>query len=354
MNSSFLYSRIGEMVTFLVGPPGYSERMDANISKLCKVSPVFNAMLRGPMRESDQFVRIEDTDSRGFACFITWIQDSRLVLRSVPTALSVLYLSHKYMVPEILEPVLQYILCNVNEDTVLQVLQTILLYYRPPGLPSAPSLPPAPSLQACEPSSPSPSPPSPPPPSLPPQQHDLYEKVFAVCLTTFDRSASRILESEEVEDLSRDLLVLLLSRSSLRIQSEIEIARAVERWGSVQARRSGYTRAQVLGDTTYLIRFLTMSAQEFKRGVAGTGLLSTQEEQSLLFCLIRPGAWLPPQLDGIRGVLSTPRRWRDRNRAWFTIKQKNQLQVKPTCRDIGERRFTAVEKVFLCLACIFD
>ena len=39
-------SRIGEMVTFLVGPPGYSERMDANISKLCKVSPVFNAMLR--------------------------------------------------------------------------------------------------------------------------------------------------------------------------------------------------------------------------------------------------------------------------------------------------------------------
>ena len=38
--------RIGEMVTFLVGPPGYSERMDANISKLCKVSPVFNAMLR--------------------------------------------------------------------------------------------------------------------------------------------------------------------------------------------------------------------------------------------------------------------------------------------------------------------
>ena len=83
--------------------------------------------------------RMQDTEIHMY--YNQYLFSKLLYLRSVPTALSVLYLSHKYMVPEILEPVLQYIICNVNESCVLQVLQTILLYYIPPGLPTAPSAP---------------------------------------------------------------------------------------------------------------------------------------------------------------------------------------------------------------------
>ena len=139
----------------------------------------------------------------------------------------------------------------------------------------------------------------------------------------------------------------------------MDVARGVLRWGDVQARRAGCTRDQVLGDTTYLIRFLTMSAKEFKRGVLGRGLLTTQEEQSLLFCIIRPGAWLPPHLDRLRTPLSTPRRWKPRccgaGGFWTRRGKKTSPQVKPSpgC-DLSERNFTALEKVFLCLACIFD
>jgi len=145
---------------------------------------------------------------------------------------------------------------------------------------------------------------------------------------------------------------MLLHRNTLRIQSEVEVARAVERWGEVQARRLGASRPQALGEIVYLVRFLTMSAREFKGGVVGRGLLNTQEEQSILFCLIRPGAWLPAHLDGVRTHLSTPRRWKPRPKAWWS---GNKTKPNKQNCDMTERRnFTLVEKVFLCLACIFD
>ena len=96
----------------------------------------------------------------------------------MPTALSVLYLSHKYMVPDLIVPVLQYIIFNVNEDTVLPVLQNLLLYYRPPALPSAPSLDPA---ATCPPASP-----------VPPNHMDLYDKVYFkfTCSVVYSHSKS--------------------------------------------------------------------------------------------------------------------------------------------------------------------
>ena len=39
-----------------------------------------------------------------------------------------------------------------------------------------------------------------------------------------------------------------------RVQSEVEVARAVERWGQVQARRQGIARTEALGPCVYLIR----------------------------------------------------------------------------------------------------
>ena len=56
--------------------------------------------------------------------------DKSSISRSVPTALSLLYLAHKYMLTELVAPVLNYIVHNINPDTVLPVLQTFLLYYR--------------------------------------------------------------------------------------------------------------------------------------------------------------------------------------------------------------------------------
>lgn len=325
-------------VVFVVGPRGYGERMEAAVSSLCMSSPVFQAMLQGPMKESDPYITIEDCDSRAFHCLLTWLQEGRLKLRSVSTALALLYLAHKYMVPDLVPPVLQYLIHNTTEDHVLPVLSAVLLYYRPPLLPSAPCLE---GEEKC--------------PSLPTSgyQQGLYDKLFYLCLSIIDKSASKVLDSEEWEDISRELLEIILIRNTLRLQSELEVARAVERWGQVQARRQGISRAEALGPCVYLIRFLAMSVQEYKRGVSGRGLLTSQEEQSLLFCLVRPGSWLPSHLDRMRVPLSIHRRWkRSKGRWWSPGRQPGPAAVKPASES--ERSFTLLEKIFLCLACIFD
>ena len=57
---------------------------------------------------------------------MTW----SLIYRSVSTALSLLSLAHMYMVPDLVSPVLQYLIHNTSEDSVLLVLQDVLLYHR--------------------------------------------------------------------------------------------------------------------------------------------------------------------------------------------------------------------------------
>ena len=48
--------------------------------------------------------------------------------RSVPTALSLLYLSDKYQLPDLKPPVLEYISQHVSADNVLQTLHTVILH----------------------------------------------------------------------------------------------------------------------------------------------------------------------------------------------------------------------------------
>jgi hypothetical protein len=57
---------------------------------------------------------------------LTW----SIIYRSVSTALSLLSLAHMYMVPDLVSPVLQYLIHNTSEDSVLLVLQDVLLYHR--------------------------------------------------------------------------------------------------------------------------------------------------------------------------------------------------------------------------------
>ena len=144
---------------------------------------------------------------------------------------------------------------------------------------------------------------------------------------------------------------------------------ALTRWGDVQARRQGISRAQALGDSVYLVRYLTMSVVQFRRSVEGRGLLSRQEEHSVIFCLIRPDAWLPCRLDQARSELSTHRKYSKYLHqprpfiSWFTnhtnnTNSTNVNKTKHTKYDDRKvrpsRSLTCVEKVFVCLACVFD
>ena len=58
---------------------------------------------------------------------------------------------------------------------------------------------------------------------------------------------------------------------------------------------NGESKRLVLGDTLYLIRYLTLSAAEFAAGPAQSGILLQQESFSILMNISCPGSWELPE-----------------------------------------------------------
>ena len=82
--------------------------------------------------------------------------------------------------------------------------------------------------------------------------------------------------------------------------------RECERTGAVV---SGESKRLVLGDTLYLIRYLTLSAAEFAAGPAQSGILLQQESFSILMNISCPGSWeLPEYMAGMAEPRKDPGR----------------------------------------------
>ena len=61
-------------------------------------------------------------------------------------------------------------------------------------------------------------------------------------------------------------------------------------------------------DTAPFSRYLTLTPDEFRNGPMGSGLLTEEESDSILFELLRPGSSLPDHLAPLRRVMSQSRR----------------------------------------------
>ena len=72
---------------------------------------------------------------------------------------------------------------------------------------------------------------------------------------------------------------------------------------------NGESKRLVLGDTLYLIRYLTLSAAEFAAGPAQSGILLQQESFSILMNISCPGSWeLPEYMAGMAEPRKDPGR----------------------------------------------
>ena len=72
---------------------------------------------------------------------------------------------------------------------------------------------------------------------------------------------------------------------------------------------NGESKRVVLGDTLYLIRYLTLSAAEFAAGPAQSGILLQQESFSILMNISCPGSWeLPEYMAGMAEPRKDPGR----------------------------------------------
>ena len=118
--------------------------------------------------------------------------------------------------------------------------------------------------------------------------YQVIKSVEEKCFSVIDKHASHVLESDEFEDISLELLKHIIARDSLQIQSgatsimmpytfnhisrlihflELIILDAVDRWSHRQCRRrhmaiTAENKRFVLGDARFLIRYLTFTSDQ--------------------------------------------------------------------------------------------
>ena len=119
--------------------------------------------------------------------------------------------------------------------------------------------------------------------------------------------------------LEADLAVVqaVLCRSSLHINSELDLFSALSRWATASCSRlqlpvSEENLRRVAGGCQYLVRYLTLTPDQFRSpgGPGGSGLLTEDESDALLLALLRPHSHpaLPDHLLPLQRTMSQTRR----------------------------------------------
>ena len=96
----------------------------------------------------------------------------------------------------------------------------------------------------------------------------------------------------------------VLCRSSLHISSELDLVSGLSRWLAHSCSSPGGCQ--------YLIRYLTLTPDQFRRGPMVSGLLTEEESDALLLALLRPHNHpaLPDHLQPLERTMRQNRRYK--------------------------------------------
>jgi hypothetical protein len=230
------------------------------------------------------------------------------------------------------------------------------------------------------------------------------EALLKQCLELIDAQASTVLASEDVEDLDISAVNWIVCRDTLCLKKgEIEVISALKRWSTRECKRqrlelTSENRRKVLEGAQYLVRFLTISKEDFKKDGFKSGLLTRGEADAVYSNLganNHPVADLPDHLLQWQTIWKRPRKGREnsvaeKRKASRSFTSRNHLasgkrsssSLSPMAQPLvpalpgnsvlnnlvlksdganmnvtnkeGKEKFNFIEEFFICLACIFD
>ncbi|XP_074605389.1 BTB/POZ domain-containing protein 6-like [Brevipalpus obovatus] len=130
---------------------------------------------------------------------------------------------------------------------------------------------------------------------------NLLNEVNLRCYQILDENAEKILRSEAVCDLDRDMLMDILRRDTLNLESELTAFDCIQRWSVYQCQRElreiGHkTKSDLLGEAKYMVRYLTMTKEQFIKGPYSSDILSLDDKSALHEKLLDADKPLPKHL----------------------------------------------------------
>jgi len=145
-------------------------------------------------------------------------------------------------------------------------------------------------------------------------EQELFDQIAQRCLQLIDQQAEAVLQSEGWETTPLSLVTLILGRDSLKINNELPVMAAMDRWARMQCFLSSTSpsptqKRRLLGPARLQARLLTMSPTALRRVQAVTGLLGPGELEACVKALLQPrcSCALPGELRGKRELLSRAR-----------------------------------------------
>ena len=202
-------------------------------------SPVFFAMFYGELLEKKETVDITDCDPDIFLQFLRYLYCDDVSLQNVNQAICLLYLADKYDVPSLLTKCVNFV------DGAMDPLNAFAV--------------------------------------IPHARRFRYPGLEDKCWEVIDYNARDIVLSASFLELEHDLLDRFVERSSLRIDHEVSLFRAVGKWAQGRCEEenmvvSGSSKRSLLGEHLVRnIRFSRMSPQEFSDVVIPSEILSKEE-----------------------------------------------------------------------------
>lgn len=244
-NKSMVNNSLLSDITFVVQDNWSNKEITVYAHKyvLSIASPVFFAMFHGAMAsDGAQRIRLPDCDAESLKEFLSFVYCDEVHI-SEENVVQLLYLAKKYMVPSLHEKTRQKLSSMINVANVFEILPSLL---------------------------------------------QLDEDDLALqCWKIIDFDTEQAINSEAFCDIDRDLLVQVLERDELTIR-EVDLFRRVLDWAKIQEKpqeREGkeiHIR-DVLGEKViHLMRFPTMSFIEFNGLVSNSGVLTENEENTLI------------------------------------------------------------------------
>nr|XP_037274568.1 BTB/POZ domain-containing protein 6-B-like isoform X1 [Rhipicephalus microplus] len=237
-NAAMFRNELMSDVRFLVGPKGPQQQVvPAHRYVLATGSSVFHAMFYGGLAAPPgQDIEIPDVEPAAFLVLLRYLYCDDITLEA-DTVLATLYAAKKYLVPHLARACVAYLETSLTARNACVLLSQSRLFEEP---------------------------------------------VLAQrCWEIIDAQAALALSSDGFPDVDRPTLEAVLSRESLNTREAV-IFDAALAWAGAECSRRGIeptpeNRRECLGEALYLVRFPSMSLQEFADGAAQSGVLTLRE-----------------------------------------------------------------------------
>ncbi|XP_027218811.2 BTB/POZ domain-containing protein 6 [Penaeus vannamei] len=233
--------------------PGHKRVMKAHRLVLAMSSPVFEAMLFGPLAElQGRVLHLQDESPEAFKCLMQYMYLGRIALPGVGVAVEVLRLSRRYQMAGLFSFISQFLQINLNLYNLPEIYDVAL--------------------------------------------HVSDTPLISKCSQFVRKSPTHLLTSN-VRFLSRRVLAHIMAQP-INI-TEVEKFAAVLTWGrsqleARQMKESPENLRRAIGDFLPQMEILTMKPDDFVDCVAPTGIFTRDENMAILLNIKRvPGVPLP-------------------------------------------------------------